>query len=146
MSHPKTELNERLRTLGLDRATFATKSRGPDHDRIFAARVVTGEEMLGSGEGKTKREAERRAAEQALLSLELQGSERPTEEDTGFEGPWPIFEAVLATALRIAHERTDPKALGMAGTNTVRDLALALYKDLLEELGEIIEVTEEHRT
>lgn len=39
---------------------------GPEHDRHFTVEVVMGEEILGSGSGKSKRLAEKEAAKQAL--------------------------------------------------------------------------------
>lgn len=59
-----------------------------------------------------------------------------------FEGPWPVFEQVLATSLRIAHDRT---AAGLASDDareTIEAFALDLYKGVLQDLGEIVEVEE----
>lgn len=39
---------------------------GPDHAKTFTARVVIGEETLGLGEGRSKKEAEQVAAQQAF--------------------------------------------------------------------------------
>jgi ribonuclease-3 len=141
MPHPKTELNNLLKERGKSKAKFSTESRGADHDRTFAAKASTNTEVLGCGEGKTKREAERRAAEQALEVLN-QLPVQVTEEDD-FEGPWPVFEAVLASCLKIAHERTDPKLSGPAALRAVKELALDFYKALLKDLGDIVEVPEE---
>ncbi|MHB1050205.1 MAG: putative dsRNA-binding protein, partial [Bacteroidota bacterium] len=41
----------------------------PDHDRIFTVQVIIGEEMLGEGKGKNKKEAEQSAAEIAVHKL-----------------------------------------------------------------------------
>lgn len=41
-------------------------SSGPDHDKTFAVKVQLGSRTLGSGEGKTKKEAEQAAARDAL--------------------------------------------------------------------------------
>jgi ribonuclease-3 len=45
---------------------------GPDHARIFTARVRVGDRLYGHGVGKTKKQAEQIAAEGAFT--ELQGS------------------------------------------------------------------------
>jgi len=42
---------------------------GPVHDRVFQARVVANGRELGCGEGRSRREAEMRAAEQAIATL-----------------------------------------------------------------------------
>jgi len=59
--------------------------------------------------------------------------------DGPFEGPWPVFETVLATALRVAHDRV---AAGMATDEaraSIETFALTLYKNMLQDLGEIVE-------
>ena len=56
-----------------------------------------------------------------------------------FEGPWPVFETVLATALRVAHDRV---AAGLATDEaraSIEAFALTLYKNMLQDLGEIVE-------
>jgi ribonuclease-3 len=42
---------------------------GPDHDRIFTAEAYFGEELIGRGMGKNKKEAEQAAAAQAMSSI-----------------------------------------------------------------------------
>lgn len=44
-------------------------SSGPEHEKVFLVAVWLGEELLGQGEGRSKREAEHKAAEAALLRL-----------------------------------------------------------------------------
>jgi ribonuclease-3 len=44
--------------------------QGPDHEKEFHARVVVGEEVLGEGRGRSKKEAEQKAAKQAWHALE----------------------------------------------------------------------------
>ncbi len=60
-------------------------------------------------------------------------------ETAPFEGPWPVFETVLATSLRIAHDRV---AAGLATDEaraSIEAFALTLYKNVLQDLGEIVE-------
>ena len=157
MTHPKGALIERAQKLGLAKPVFKTTSSGPDHDPTFVADVLIDGEVYGSGEGGNKKEAERAAAEEALQALEGQ-SPAPRQEydeddaddadddydeemDEGsFEGPWPIFERVLASCLSIAHERTDGKLRGDEGREAVQAFALELYKRTLENLGDVVEV------
>ena len=42
---------------------------GPEHDKIFKSRVLISGEILGEGEGHTKKAAEQQAAYQAVLKL-----------------------------------------------------------------------------
>ncbi len=42
------------------------KSEGPDHNKIFWVEVLTGETVLGQGQGKSKQDAEQQAAASAL--------------------------------------------------------------------------------
>jgi ribonuclease-3 len=42
---------------------------GPEHDKIFKSRVLVNGEILGEGEGHTKKAAEQQAAYQAVLKL-----------------------------------------------------------------------------
>lgn len=43
---------------------------GPDHDRIFSASVTVGGKIIGDGTGRSKKEAEQAAAQQALKALQ----------------------------------------------------------------------------
>lgn len=42
---------------------------GPDHDKVFKVSVYANSELLGEGEGKSKKEAEQQAAKMALKHL-----------------------------------------------------------------------------
>jgi ribonuclease-3 len=44
-------------------------SEGPDHAKLFAVEVILGNEMMGRGQGRTKKQAELNAARQALETL-----------------------------------------------------------------------------
>jgi ribonuclease-3 len=41
-------------------------AQGPDHQKVFTAQVRVGDEVLGEGSGRTKKEAEQAAARQAM--------------------------------------------------------------------------------
>ena len=150
MAHPKGLLIERLRRSGDLKPRFETVNTGPAHQPTFSSEVMVGEEIYGRGEGSTKREAERLAAEEALaflernpLALEETAEEAPEGVDERFEGPWPVFERLLAASLEIANERTDSRLSGDEAREAVRDFTLELYKDLLEDLGEVVEEEDE---
>jgi ribonuclease-3 len=192
MAHPKGLLMERLKKQGVS-PEFRTANTGPDHEPTFLTDVVVNGEVLGTGQGGNKREAERLAAEEALAYLdrnpleletiapekgsrsrkseqkstaksqppaEPEGAKRSpktqkspsrTEETTRaapeagerFEGPWPIFENLLAGIVEVAGERVDEELKGEEARIAVRDFTLELYKDLLEDLGDIVEEEDE---
>jgi ribonuclease-3 len=64
---PKSELQERLQAEGEPPPCYdLIESGGPAHERWFRVRVRVGEHPLGEGVGRSKRAAERAAAEAAL--------------------------------------------------------------------------------
>ncbi|QWV98444.1 ribonuclease III [Geomonas nitrogeniifigens] len=66
----KTELQERARFLRRELPRYELKeATGPDHDRRFTVQIYLGEEMMGEGVGRTKKEAEQDAARAATLLL-----------------------------------------------------------------------------
>ncbi|MDZ7703550.1 MAG: putative dsRNA-binding protein [Trueperaceae bacterium] len=176
MAHPKSSLIDRCKNLGLAKPEFDTRSTGPDHEPTFLSDVIIDGEVYGTGQGGNKRDAERRASEEALdqlarmqqpgtdISLEdadaANGPYSPAPASDGsvgngasstfdgpFDGPWPIFPEVLAASLNIANSRTSKRFEGDEAIDAVRSLALKLYKDSLESLGEVVEVDdslEEH--
>lgn len=81
----KSELQERLQAQGqLPPIYDLIESGGPAHERWFRVRVRMGEQVLGEGLGRSKRAAERSAAQAALDSADndafgpqLAGGERP---------------------------------------------------------------------
>jgi ribonuclease-3 len=56
---------------------------GPVHDRTFHARVVANGSDLGRGDGRSRREAEMRAAGEAIEALEKIRSEQTEEQNDG---------------------------------------------------------------
>lgn len=64
---PKSLLQEQVQARGLSAPTYRVKEmRGPQHDPTFEVEVLVGDEVLGVGEGRAKRLAERAAAQAAL--------------------------------------------------------------------------------
>ena len=49
--------------------------KGPDHDKIFTVAVLINGEQMGVGVGKTKKEAEQKAAGDALYILSSQDAD-----------------------------------------------------------------------
>lgn len=56
--------------LGLQPGYRIVSESGPAHDKTFVAEVAVGEECRGTGEGRSKQEAEQRAAGEALEQLQ----------------------------------------------------------------------------
>lgn len=66
----KTRLQEVIQKASKNPVTYAIIDEiGPDHDKIFVAEVYHDGEVLGKGEGKSKKEAEQSAAFDALEKL-----------------------------------------------------------------------------
>jgi len=64
---PKTELQEIYqRSHRLTPTYRLVETTGPDHARMFCVEVLAGDQVLGRGEGSSKRSAEQEAARQAL--------------------------------------------------------------------------------
>jgi ribonuclease-3 len=63
----KTEIQEKLQAHGeADISYVIEKEEGPDHDKTFYANLVFQGRVIGSGSGRSKKEAEQQAAKQAL--------------------------------------------------------------------------------
>lgn len=48
---------------------YHVDTSGPDHARVFEARVVVGDDIIGRGTGSSKKEAEQAAAREAVAAL-----------------------------------------------------------------------------
>lgn len=67
---PKTLLQERLQAAGRPTPRYRVgKTEGPPHRPVFHVDLLVDGEVLAHGRGGTKKEAEQRAAQQALRSL-----------------------------------------------------------------------------
>jgi ribonuclease-3 len=72
--NPKSQLQEFLQSTGVDSPRYQTVSKeGPDHTPVFTVEVLKGDEVIGTGQGGKKSDAERAAARDALSKLEQQG-------------------------------------------------------------------------
>ncbi|MDQ2849689.1 MAG: ribonuclease III [Actinomycetota bacterium] len=61
----KTSLQEICAAAGLASPYYVVQEDGPDHDKVFTATVVVGDESVGTGVGRNKKSAEQLAAEEA---------------------------------------------------------------------------------
>jgi ribonuclease-3 len=65
----KSELQERLARSGDVVSYEVSKETGPPHDRRFEVRATVADRELGTGSGRSKKEAEQAAARRALDAL-----------------------------------------------------------------------------
>ncbi len=66
----KTKLQEHYHKQGVSDIKYTVyKEEGPPHDRVFFVKLYAGGEEIAQGKGSSKKNAEQRAAKQALLSL-----------------------------------------------------------------------------
>ena len=66
----KTSLQELTASRNLGSPSYVITSTGPDHDKEFTAVVVVMDTEYGSGIGRSKKEAEQRAAAAAWNALD----------------------------------------------------------------------------
>ncbi|MEF2279308.1 putative dsRNA-binding protein [Deinococcus sp. YIM 134068] len=128
--NPKGDLIARLTALGLGTPTFDATAEGPPHERTFHVTVSAAGRTLGEGEGRSKRDAERAAAEAALATLDS-GPNAAERGEPEASGRWPIYSHVLAEALEVALDLADDDA----ELDDVRRDAARLYRGLLADLG-----------
>ena len=70
----KSLLQERVQSVSRTQPRYRVRSEsGPDHEKTFIVDVFVRGRILGSGSGKNKKEAEQRAAADALRQLEVSG-------------------------------------------------------------------------
>ncbi|WP_433348142.1 ribonuclease III [Micromonospora sp. CA-111912] len=105
----KTSLQELTAALGLGVPEYRIEGTGPDHLKTFTAWVVVAGNRYGGAEGRSKKEAEQRAAESAWRELTAQAERDQAERDAA---------ELTAQAERDAAERaaTEESAAGEAGT------------------------------
>ncbi len=67
----KTDLQEILQQSSYDHITYRiVKESGPDHEKTFYAQVFHGDRLIGEGMGRSKKEAEQHAAQNALKDMQ----------------------------------------------------------------------------
>jgi ribonuclease-3 len=65
----KTELQEQLARTGRTVSYTTVNVEGPPHDRSFTAAAVIDDEIVGTGVGRSKKDAEQQAAREALAAV-----------------------------------------------------------------------------
>jgi ribonuclease-3 len=66
----KTKLQEHYHKQGISDIKYTVyKEEGPPHDRVFFVKLNVGGEEIAQGKGSSKKNAEQRAAKQALLNI-----------------------------------------------------------------------------
>ena len=69
----KTELQERLARQGASVSYRLMEATGPAHRRSFTTAAMLGDEIIGTGEGPSKKASEQAAAQEALLRVDGEG-------------------------------------------------------------------------
>lgn len=69
LGDPKNRLQELAARMMLGLPVYVVSERGPEHAKSFTAQAILAGEHLGTGEGRSKKDAERHAAEEALAVL-----------------------------------------------------------------------------
>jgi ribonuclease-3 len=77
----KTTLQELLAAAGLDSPVYDISEQGPDHQKRFFATVSVSGNVLGGGEGRSKRKAEQSAAAAAAKVLAAERGDRGSGRD-----------------------------------------------------------------
>ena len=103
----KTRLQE-LAVASVDQPPrYEVTTTGPDHARVFDARVIVGDDVLGIGTGSSKKEAEQAAAGEAVEALKVEAQveapPEPAETATEPDATEPEKCALLSTTNRAQH-------------------------------------------
>ncbi|WP_433267646.1 ribonuclease III [Micromonospora vinacea] len=85
----KTSLQELTAALGLGVPEYRIEGTGPDHLKTFTAWVVVAGNRYGGAEGRSKKEAEQRAAEAAWRTLAEQNGQNGDDGQDGRSGEDP---------------------------------------------------------
>lgn len=83
----KTSLQELAANGSLGNPEYRVEDEGPDHDKVFTARALVAQEVLGRGSGRSKKEAEQRAAEAAWTALSGRAAEMARTEPSAQVDP-----------------------------------------------------------
>lgn len=75
LKDPKSLLQELIQAKKQKSPAYAVvREEGPPHKKIFTVEVAVDDVVLGKGDGKSKQEAEKKAAKKALIHLSLENS------------------------------------------------------------------------
>lgn len=68
----KTQFQEIIQKTSEQKISYQIlDEKGPDHDKVFVAQLSAGNRIYGTGEGKSKKEAEQNAAKAALGKMQV---------------------------------------------------------------------------
>jgi ribonuclease-3 len=68
----KSRLQQMVQARWQATPTYRTvAAEGPDHAKVFTVEVLVGDRSLGRGQGRSKKEAESKAAQQALRAIDI---------------------------------------------------------------------------
>ena len=95
----KTSLQELTAASMLGVPEYAVSESGPDHQKHFVATAVVGRQPWGTGEGRSKKEAEQRAAEAAWTSIQQRALAEAAAGGDVDEDPGPALKADGAGSL-----------------------------------------------
>ncbi|NJC68167.1 ribonuclease III [Planosporangium thailandense] len=115
----KTSLQELTAGLGLGVPEYRIDESGPDHAKTFTAWAVVAGERYGGAEGRSKKEAEQRAAEAAWLELSAR-AERATATAVAQDAAEPGSAAEAGRAAKGGAVKPRPTAR-QAGTRPPSD-------------------------
>jgi ribonuclease III len=76
----KTSLQELTAELGLGVPDYVMSSTGPDHEKMFTARAQIGGETFAASTGRSKKEAEQAAAEEAFRIISERSATAQADE------------------------------------------------------------------
>jgi ribonuclease-3 len=108
----KTSLQELSAAQALGVPEYRVMESGPDHEKVFTAQAVLSDVVCGEGTGRSKKEAEQRAAEEAYTSLSARAaadaasatgtstSEQPAAGDEQAAADEPAADGASATVAR----------------------------------------------
>lgn len=79
----KSTLQEAVAVRGLPAPVYEITDEGPDHQKLFHALVFVGDDLVGSGDGPSKRAAEQAAAALGVQSLVARDRDLAAAADVG---------------------------------------------------------------
>jgi ribonuclease-3 len=117
----KSQLQELAARLSIRGPEYRLAEEGPDHRKRFRAQVLLDGTVAGTGDGRTKKQAEQRAAEQAwerLVAEQLAAQQlaaEPLAPDAGPDLEFPSSPPVVRRATRPAEcVEAEPDLAGVA--------------------------------
>ncbi|MDG4785545.1 ribonuclease III [Micromonospora sp. WMMD1102] len=118
----KTSLQELTAALGLGVPEYRIDEAGPDHAKTFTAWVVVAGRKYGGADGRSKKEAEQRAAEAAWRTLSEQQDE-PTAGPAAVAGAGIAADPAAGPATDDTTLAADDPGLAVEGAGTAGDPA-----------------------